>query len=128
MAPGDEIIETITGILTEEAIQNASFSGIGALKVAELAHYRVDTRKYSSKVFEEPLEIASMTGNAFLHDNKPLVHVHAVLANDRFETIGGHLVKGVVSAACEIVLFSLESSLEKKYSEEIGLKVLPNRT
>ena len=48
LAPGEEIVEKLGTFLEQESIDNACFSGIGALKKAELAHYRVDTRKYSS--------------------------------------------------------------------------------
>jgi len=125
LAPGDEIIENINLFLEQEkTISNAYFMGIGAVKTAELAHYRVDNKKYSSKVFEEPMEIGNLTGNVFLNDGKWLIHAHAILANDRFETVAGHLVKGVISAACEIILVKLESTLNKKHSDEIGLKLL----
>jgi predicted DNA-binding protein with PD1-like motif len=124
LAPGEEIIGKINEFLDKEKIVNAYFSGIGACKHTELAHYSVADRKYSSRVFEEPLEIANLTGNAYLYEGKPLVHAHATMGNQRFETLSGHLVKGVVSAACEIVLVKLESQIQKKYSEDIGLKLL----
>jgi len=124
LAPDDEIIEKLNEFLAREHIVNAYFSGIGAVKQAELAHYRVDNRKYSSRVFAEPMEVANLTGNAFLFEGKPLVHAHATLAGEHFETAAGHLVKGVISAACEIVLVKLNSELQKLHSPEIGLKLL----
>ncbi len=124
LAPGEEIIEKMDLFLDWEKISNAYFTGIGAVKKLELAHYRVDNRKYSSKIFEEPMEIANMTGNVFLFDGKPLVHVHGTFSNDRFETFAGHLVKGIISAACEIILIKLDSDISKKLNEEIGLKLL----
>ena len=124
LAPGEEIIAALDAFLAQERIDNAYFSGIGAVNKAELAHYRVDDKKYSSKVFEEPLEVANLTGNAFLFEGKPLVHAHITLANDRFDILAGHLVNAVISAACEIVLVKLDSQLQKKYSQDIGLKLL----
>jgi predicted DNA-binding protein with PD1-like motif len=100
LAPGDEIIEKLDEFLAQERIVNAYFSGIGAVKQAELAHFRVDNRKYSSRVFAEPMEVANLTGNAFLFEGKPLVHAHATLAGERFETAAGHLVKGVEPFFC----------------------------
>lgn len=124
LAPGEEIIERLNDFLMQENIGNAYFLGIGALKKAELAHYRVDNKKYSSKIFEEPLELANMTGNVFLYDGKPMVHAHVTLGNDKFESFSGHLVSGIISAACEIVLKKLNSEFEKKHSHVIGLKLL----
>jgi uncharacterized protein len=124
LAPGDEIIDRMNAFFEIEKIGNARFFGIGAVNKAELAHFRVDNKKYSSRIFEEPMEIANLTGNVFLFEGKPLVHAHATLANDRFETFAGHLVSGVISAACEIILVRLESNLQKSLNVEIGLKLL----
>lgn len=124
LAPSDEIIAKLNLFLTQEKIDNAYFFGIGALKSVELAHYRVDTKKYSAKSFNEPMEITNLTGNVFLYDNQPLVHAHVTLGKESFETIGGHLVNGVVAAACEIILVKLPSELKKRESPQIGLKIL----
>jgi predicted DNA-binding protein with PD1-like motif len=124
LEPGEEIMAKLNEFLEQEGIVNAYFSGIGAVKYAELAHFRVDNKQYSAKVFEEPLEIVNLTGNAFLYEGKPLVHAHVTLGSEHFETFSGHLVKGVISAACEIVLVKLDSELQKQYRDEIGLKLL----
>lgn len=124
MEPGDEVMAKLDEFLALEGIENMVLSGIGAFSGAELGVYNVANKEYLTREFGGPLEVANLTGNAFLCDGKPLVHVHATLSNDKFEAIAGHLVRGVVSAACEIVLTKLDSRLEKKYSEEIGLKLL----
>jgi predicted DNA-binding protein with PD1-like motif len=124
LAPGEEIVEKLSTFLEQEGIVNAHFSGIGALKMAELAHYRVDTGKYSSRAFEEPLELANLSGNAFLFEGKPLVHAHATLADANFTAIAGHLVSGIISSTAEILVKKLDSKLQKKYSPAIGLKLL----
>ena len=124
LEPGEEVVEMLGKFLAEEHIANACFSGIGALSRVELAHYRVDTRKYSSRVVEEPLELANLTGNAFLFAGKPLVHAHVTLADANFTTMAGHLVSGVISATAEIIVKRLDSKLEKQHSPAIGLKLL----
>ena len=124
MAPDEEVVEQLNNFLEQESIDNACFSGIGALKKAELAHYRVDTRKYSSRVFEEPLELANLSGNAFLFEGKPLVHAHATVADANFTTLAGHLVSGVISSTAEILVKKLDAKLTKKHSPAIGLKLL----
>lgn len=124
LAPGEEIMEQINTFLVNEKIDNAYFSGIGAVQKAELAHFRVDTKKYSSRQFDEPLEITNITGNAYLFEGKPLVHAHATLSDDGFATYGGHLVSAVISAACEITLVKLNTSLKKRVYEDVGLKLL----
>ena len=124
LALDEEVVEKLGTFLEEESIDNACFSGIGALKKAELAHYRVDTKRYSSRVFEEALELADLSGNAFLFDGKPLVHAHATLADANFTAIAGHLVSGVISSTAEILVKKLDSKFQKKHSPAIGLKLL----
>jgi len=101
-----------------------SFYGIGAVLEAELAFYSLAKKKYIFKKLEKPQEIVSLTGNIALVENKPFLHIHAVLANDDFICSGGHLKEAVVGATGEIYLFSLKDAIERIFDEEIGLKLL----
>ena len=116
----------LTQFAEKSKIMNAAFVGIGAVDKAELAHYRVDTKVYSSHIFSEPLEISQLTGNIFLFENKPLVHAHITLGDVRFHTYSGHLKKAIVSAACEITLWTLDTQLSKEMNPQIGLTLLPS--
>jgi len=122
--PGEEIISALTSFAVMEKISNASFVAIGAVDKAELAHYRVDTQKYSSKEFSGAYEIANLTGNIFLFEGKPLVHAHITLGDEHFHTFSGHLVNARVSAACEVMLTDFSMKIAKKVNEKIGLKMI----
>jgi len=60
---GEEIIKTLLDFCEKNKVKLGCFSGIGAVDKAELAHYSVETKKYSSRIFNEPLEILNLTGN-----------------------------------------------------------------
>jgi len=120
---GEKIIESIKDFCTKNNIKCGYFFGIGALGEVELAHYVVETKKYSSEAFKQPLEIVNLTGNIATMDNKVYLHCHATLSDEEMKAIAGHLVEGVIAATCEIVLVKLDTGINRKYDELIGLNL-----
>lgn len=108
----------------ENKITAASFSIIGAAKEVELAWYDVDVKEYTTKTLKEKLEIVSMLGNVGVMDKDTIVHSHGVFSNKEMQTMGGHINKVIVAAACEITLQKLKGTIKREYSEEIGLNLM----
>ncbi|MDI6774343.1 MAG: DUF296 domain-containing protein [Verrucomicrobiota bacterium] len=61
-------------------------------------------REYQFKEFDQPLEIAALTGNVSLKDGRPFLHAHAILTDEQGHTFGGHPAPGTVMFACEFRL------------------------
>ena len=120
----EEIMSEIKKFAEKNNIEAASFSIIGAAKEVELAWYDVDIKEYTTKTFTEKLEIVSMTGNVGVMDKDTIVHSHGVFSNKEMQTMGGHINKVVVAAACEITLEKLEGAIKREYSKEIGLNLM----
>ena len=120
---GEEIISTIETFCQRKLIVNAGISGIGSVDDPTLAHYRVDTKKYSEKQLIGIFEVTSLLGSIALYEKKPLLHLHITLGDENMYAFAGHLVKGIVSATMEVIITVFPSTFEKKYSEEIGLKL-----
>ncbi|HGJ66924.1 TPA: DNA-binding protein [bacterium] len=118
---GEKVIETLKQFCTEHKINGGFFYGLGACDQAELAHYNVETKKYSSMVFNQPLELIHMTGSIGLADTL-IIHAHVVLSDTKMQTLGGHLVEARVSGTAEIYLTTTET-LPKKLDPETGLKL-----
>jgi uncharacterized protein len=121
---GEKIVETLIKLAKKEKINAGYLSGIGAISYVELAHYNLDSKKYSSKIIEEPLEIVSLIGNIATMKKDIIIHSHIAVGNDKMEVFGGHLKEAVVAATCEITLKKFSRKVERKYSEEIGLNLL----
>jgi len=122
---GEKVVEQLKNFCKKEGIKNGWFSGIGAPDWAEIAHYSVVDKKYSSFVLEEPLEMISLIGNVFLGPEKELIiHAHISVGRPDGEMRGGHLVEARIGGACEILFTPIQASLTKKFDEETGLKVL----
>jgi len=120
---GEEIIESIKSLCKIHDINNAALSGLGSVENPTLAHYRVDSKKYSEKKIEGIFELINLTGNIALFENDIFPHIHVTIGDEQMHAFGGHLVHGNVSATAEIIVTTFPSKFEKKLDEAIGLKL-----
>ena len=121
---GERFISTLTQFFLEQNLNSGTLQAIGAVESAELGFYHLDRKEYAWKKFDSLMEIVSLTGNIALVENKPFLHVHCVLSNENFETIGGHLKEAVIGATCEIFVTQNEIEIKRLYDDETGLKLL----
>lgn len=120
---GEEIVSTLQIFCGEHDIANASFTGIGSVENPTLAHYRVNTKKYTEKELQGVFEVTGLLGNVALHEGKPLIHPHITIGDEQMQAFAGHLIKGTVSATLEVIITIFPSIFEKKHDEEIGLNL-----
>ena len=121
---GERIIETLKKFCAKNKVKCGYFSGIGSLGEAELAHYIVENKKYTSKIFKQPLEIVNMTGNITTMNKEVYLHCHVTLSDEYMKAIAGHLKEGIISATCEIILVKLNADINRKHDDFIGLNLL----
>ena len=121
---GEKIIETLKNFCNKNKIKCGYFFGIGSLGEAELAHYIVENKKYTSKTFKQPLEIVSMSGNITTMNNEVYLHCHITLSDEKMKAIAGHLKEGTIAATCEIILVKLNTTINRNYNGFIGLNLL----
>ncbi|MFA6371216.1 MAG: PPC domain-containing DNA-binding protein [Methanothrix sp.] len=120
---GADIIGQITNLAEENGIETGALSAIGALSRAELGYYDQVSHEYGKISLEEPVELASCSGNISMREGLPFVHAHAVLSNRTGKTWGGHLVSGTIFAA-ELYLQELSGLPLKRVPDSItGLKL-----
>ena len=82
------------------------------------------SKEYEFQDFSGDLELVSLQGNIALADDKPMLHMHAVVGNERLETVGGHFANGVVGGTVEIFITTFEQTFERVHDETIGLKLI----
>ena len=121
---GERMLEALKKFCNIEKIKCGYFFGIGSLDEAELAHYIVRNKKYTSEKYRQPFEIVNLTGNVTTMDNEVYLHCHATLSDVQMEAIAGHLKEGVVGATAEIVLVKLDAEIKRKYDADIGLNLM----
>jgi uncharacterized protein len=118
----EEIIGELKKFCLKEKIEGGFFYGLGAVDSAELAHYDVATKKYTSKKFSIPMEMTNITGSIGICDAELVIHAHATFSDKQMVVIGGHLVEAIVSGTAEIN-FIKTSKLIKFLDSETGLKI-----
>jgi len=120
----DDILGSIRKFADAKRVRAAMIEGIGSLNKAKLGHYDFTSKNYKYQVFEEDLEILSLSGNISTLDGAPLPHAHVTLGRRDFSVIGGHLDEGSLANMVEIGLNVLPGKLVKSKDEEVGLNLL----
>ena len=120
---GEEIIDSIKSFCTMHAVKNASVSGIGSVHNPKLAHYSVNSQKYSEMELEGIFELTSLLGSVADGDGNLLIHLHAAICDEQMNAKGGHLVSGLASATIELLLTVYPTAYKKIHDEAIGLKL-----
>jgi hypothetical protein len=139
---GEELIATLTDFCERRGLRNAVFQGIGAVERVQIGYYDLRKREYFFRSESGVFEVASMQGNVALvypegtrgvegpstglGAGKPFIHAHAVLSrcDESLECIGAHIKEAYVAVTLEICMTVLESSIERKLDDDIGLKLL----
>lgn len=103
---GEDIVDGITAYATEQRIQAAWFSHLGAVSAAALRYYDQVASEYRDFRIDEHLEVLSGVGNITLRDGAPFIHTHAAFGDAAGRAWGGHLDRGCI-------VFSLEVRLQE---------------
>ncbi len=125
MEKGEEIISELKRLCHLEGIKLGSVSGIGAVNNAVIGIFHTATKTYYSKEYTGDFEIASLTGNLSLMNEEPYLHLHIVIGNaETNEVYAGHLSSATIGATGEIIVTVMEGSVNRKFSDEIGLNLI----
>ncbi len=120
---GEEILEQIREIALKENIKLASVQGIGAVNEFTIGVFKTDEKKYLSNEYKGSFEIVSLTGTINTMNEEFYCHLHMSAGNEKGEVVGGHLNKGIVSATCEMVIYTMDGKIDRYYDEQIGLNL-----
>ena len=104
VAKGEEIIETIKGIAKKENMSLAKIDGIGFTDDIDLRVYDSVNDCFVSRHFEIPMEISSLSGNIVNEQDAYKIHIHVNAADTEMQIHGGHLLRCVVGAICELFI------------------------
>ena len=106
--------EEIEEFAARKDIDAAWFTAMGAVQDAELWYYDQTDKEYRAVTFDEPLEVASCTGNVALLDGERFAHTHAVLSRQSGQALAGHLNAATVFAG-EVNLRTYDEPLEREH-------------
>jgi uncharacterized protein len=120
----EDVVKSITEFCTKERINNAYFTGIGAVGKLTCGYYNLEEKQYHFTEYSEPLEVVSLTGNVMLKDGTPFVHVHGVFTDIENKAFGGHVVEMNVHVVLEVMLTPLSTKIERHIDDCVGLALL----
>lgn len=121
---GKDLIQSVEYFCKSSSIQMATFSLIGAVSSYTIGAYDQKQQVYVTETEKACLEIVNCIGNISLMDEKPFVHAHIVLGDEKGNTMGGHLFSETILFAGEISLQELVGTpLERAYDERTGLNL-----
>jgi uncharacterized protein len=72
----------------------------------------------------EQVEVVSLVGNIVLHEGRPKVHAHVVVAKRDGSALGGHLLEARVSPTLEIVIEDSSRKLTRRFDAASGLALI----
>ena len=110
----------IEAFTEEEGIDAAFFVGLGAVGDAELLFYDQDEGEYYPETFDEPLEVASCTGNVSWLDGERFAHTHMVLSREDGSCVAGHL-DAATTFAGELYVREFDTRLEREHDPTTDL-------
>lgn len=120
---GEEIVETLKKFCKTEKITLGSIKGIGAVNRATIGIFKTDVKQYKSMNLNGSYEITSLLGNVSTMNGEVYLHLHINLSDIECKTYGGHLNSAIISATGEIIVEAIEGSIDREFSEEIGINL-----
>ncbi len=123
MDKGEEITAQVRKIAEAEQIKLASIEALGALNDFHVGLFDVTEKKFHGNHFHGAYEMVSLTGTINTMNGEFYSHLHMCAADVNANVYGGHLVDATISATCEMVIRILDGTVDREYSEEVGLNL-----
>lgn len=120
---GEEILEQVKALALKEGIRLAAVQALGAVNEFTVGVFRPEQKRYDANTFRGDFEIVSLTGTINTMDGAFYTHLHMSAGDDTGHVFGGHLNRAVVSAVCEMVVTEIPGSVDRAFSEEVGLNL-----
>ena len=121
--PGEEILEQVKAVSLREHIQLATVQGIGAVNDLTVGVFDTAAKEYHANRFQGSYEIVSLSGTISTMDGAYYCHLHMSAGDGQGHVVGGHLNRAVISATGELVITILPGTVDRAFSQEIGLNI-----
>jgi len=120
---GEEIVEQVKKLAELENVRLANINALGAVGEFTVGVFKTADKKYEANSFSGDFEIVSLTGSISTMNHGPYIHLHMSAGDAEGQVYGGHLNRAVVSATCELFAQVIDGSVDRKFSDEIGLNL-----
>ena len=123
MDRGEEIMEKLKEVALKENVRLANVNALGAVDEFTVGAYDVLEKKYNSNTFKGVYEIVSLTGSINTMNGEYYSHIHMAVADEKGQTVGGHLNSARISATCEMFIYIVDGEVDRFKDESTGLNL-----
>ena len=120
---GEEILTKLKEVALKENIKLANVNALGATNNFTVGVYDVEQQQYFPNHFEGDYEIVSLTGSINTMDGEYYSHLHMSCGDDKGAVVGGHLNEAYISATCEMFIYIIDGTVDRKKDSETGLNL-----
>ncbi len=120
---GEEVTECVKKIALAEGIKLANVSGLGAANDVMIGVFDPAKQELVEHHYTGNHEVSGIIGTINTLDGEYYSHLHITCAGEDGIGKGGHLLKTVISATCEMVITIIDGTVDRKFDPEIGLNV-----
>lgn len=123
---GDGFFESLEEIISEiDQGCGVLVTAIGMITEFKLGFYDRKSGEYEWEEFEEPMELVSVNGSITQEGS---MHMHAEVADENHNVLGGHLEEGKVFNVTEVTMLVFdEMEMIRKRDEELDMDLLSLR-
>lgn len=121
---GEKLAESLEQFVAETKLEGAWVNGLGAALEATLGYYDLEKKEYVWQQFEGVREVVSLTGNLAYDDGTFIFHLHGMLSDKNYQTIGGHVKDLTAGGTLELFIHRAYQPTKRKLDENTGLKTL----
>ena len=121
---GEELVASLEQFCQEQKVTGAWVNGVGGVTQALVGYYHLKRRKYVFRHVKSAVELVSLQGNVSTVGDQTVLHLHAVVSDNRNKTYGGHLKEARVGGTCELYIRTFENGLTRELDPKIGLPLL----
>ena len=121
----EEAFSTLARFATDQRLNAASITAIGAFERATVGWFDFSKRTYRKIPIAEQCEVLSLIGDiATGDDGKASLHLHAVLGLEDGSTRGGHFLEGIVHPTLEATIVETPVELHRRYQSDLGIALI----
>ncbi|MDK2906553.1 DNA-binding protein [Petrotoga sp. HWH.PT.55.6.1] len=120
---GEEIVSMLKDFCSKNSIKLGTVYGLGSTNAITIGLFNTHEKKYYSKEFKGDFEILNLTGNISTMNEDTYLHLHVSISDSDLRSYGGHLNSAIVSGTAEIIVESIEGTVDRKFDSEIGLNL-----
>ncbi|MFX1366699.1 MAG: PPC domain-containing DNA-binding protein [Promethearchaeota archaeon] len=123
--PDEDLIDSILKLVKQYNVYSGFIKCIGALKIFTIGFYRIDSKEYDMKTFNENVELISCIGNIAYMEGEPIIHLHVSLGRSDYSIIGGHLSRpSIISITGETIIFEFDKKINRVNDPIYNLNLL----